>query len=81
MNTFAVSSLFADAIREETRDAIRQLHEAGVEQLVMLTGDNDGTAKAIAKEAGIDEVHAELLPEDKVAAIERLGRRPRTCRQ
>ena len=41
----------ADAIREETRDAIRQLHEAGVEQLVMLTGDNEGTAKAIAKEA------------------------------
>ncbi len=62
----------ADAIREETHDAIRQLHEAGVEQLVMLTGDNEGTAKAIAKEAGIDEVHAELLPEDKVAAVERL---------
>ncbi len=62
----------ADAIREETRDAIRQLHKAGVEQLVMLTGDNEGTAKAIAKEAGIDEVHAELLPEDKVTAVERL---------
>ncbi len=62
----------ADAIREETRDAIHQLHEAGVEQLVMLTGDNEGTAKAIAKEAGIDEVHAELLPEDKVTAVERL---------
>ena len=62
----------ADAIREETRDAIRQLHEAGVEQLVMLTGDNEGTAKAIAKGAGIDEVHAELLPEDKVTAVERL---------
>jgi len=62
----------ADAIRKETRDAIRQLHEAGVEHLVMLTGDNEGTAKAIAKEAGIDEVHAELLPEDKVAAVERL---------
>ncbi len=62
----------ADAIREETRDAVRQLHEAGVEQLVMLTGDNEGTARAIAKEAGIDEVHAELLPEDKVAAVERL---------
>ena len=62
----------ADAIREETCDAIRQLHEAGVEQIVMLTGDNEGTARAIAKEAGIDEVHAELLPEDKVAAVERL---------
>ena len=62
----------ADAIREETRDAIRELHAAGVEKLVMLTGDNEGTAKAIAAEAGIDEVHAELLPEDKVVAVERL---------
>lgn len=64
-----------DAIREETRDAIRQLHEAGVEHLVMLTGDNEGTAKIIATEAGIDEVHAELLPEDKVAAVEKLVKR------
>lgn len=62
----------ADAIRHETRDAIEQLHNAGVKRLVMLTGDNEGTAQAIAKEAGIDEVHAELLPEDKVAAVERL---------
>lgn len=62
----------ADAIREETREAIAQLHEAGIERVVMLTGDNEGTAKAIAREAGIDEVHAELLPEDKVTAIEKL---------
>ncbi len=62
----------ADAIRDETKDAIRELHKAGVEKVVMLTGDNEGTAKAIAAEAGIDEVHAELLPEDKVAAVERL---------
>ena len=62
----------ADGIRAETRDAIERLHQAGVKQIVMLTGDNEGTAKAIAREAGIDEVHAELLPEDKVAAVERL---------
>ena len=62
----------ADAIREETRGVIKQLHQAGVETLVMLTGDNEGTANAIAREAGIDEVHAELLPEDKVTAVERL---------
>jgi len=62
----------ADAIRKETRDALAQLHDAGVEKLVMLTGDNEGTAKAIAKEAGIDEVHAELLPQDKVAVVEEL---------
>ena len=64
----------ADAIRAETRDAIRQLHAAGIEHVVMLTGDNEDTAKAIAKEAGIDEVHAELLPEDKVSAVKRLVR-------
>ena len=62
----------ADAIREETRDAIKMLHEVGIKQIVMLTGDNEGTAKAIGKEAGIDEVHAELLPEDKVTAVEDL---------
>ncbi len=65
----------ADAIREESREAIEQLHAAGIEHLVMLTGDNEGTAKAIAKEAGIDEVNAELLPEDKVAAVETLVRK------
>ena len=59
----------ADAIREETRNAIDELHAAGIEKVVMLTGDNEGTARAIAAEAGIDEVHAELLPEDKVTAV------------
>jgi Zn2+/Cd2+-exporting ATPase len=62
----------ADAIRDEAREAIKRLHEVGVQRIVMLTGDNEGTAKAIAKQAGIDEVHAELLPEDKVAAVEEL---------
>ncbi|QDS97066.1 heavy metal translocating P-type ATPase [Adhaeretor mobilis] len=62
----------ADAIRKETRNAISELHAAGIEKLVMLTGDNEGTAKTIAAEAGIDEVYAELLPEDKVTAIENL---------
>ncbi|HRX83372.1 MAG TPA: heavy metal translocating P-type ATPase, partial [Pirellulaceae bacterium] len=60
----------ADAIRDETRQAVQLLHDAGIEHLVMLTGDNEGTARAIAREAGIDEVQAELLPEDKVKAIE-----------
>jgi Cd2+/Zn2+-exporting ATPase len=62
----------ADAICEESRDAIKQLHDAGVQHVVMLTGDNEGTAKSIANQAGIDEVHAELLPEDKVIAVEKL---------
>jgi Cd2+/Zn2+-exporting ATPase len=62
----------ADSIRPETRATITELHRIGVEKIVMLTGDNSGTARAIGKEAGIDEVKAELLPKDKVAAIEEL---------
>ncbi|EKK02418.1 heavy metal translocating P-type ATPase [Rhodopirellula baltica SH28] len=62
----------ADAIRDETREAIKTLHQVGIKRIVMLTGDNEGTAKAIGKESGIDEVHAELLPEDKVAEVEEL---------
>ncbi len=60
----------SDTIREEARSALTELRDLGIEHLVMLTGDNEGTANTIAEQAGIDEVHAELLPEDKVAAIE-----------
>jgi len=60
----------ADTIRPETRDVVRALHDAGVAHVVMLTGDNRVTAEAIARKVGIDEVHAELLPEDKVARLE-----------
>lgn len=62
----------ADAIKPEARTIIARLHDLGVERIVMLTGDNDATANAVAGELGIDEVRAELLPEDKVAAIEEL---------
>ncbi len=62
----------ADSIRDETQAALAALRETGIEHLVMLTGDNEGTARAIAAQAGIDEVHAELLPEDKIAAVESL---------
>ncbi len=62
----------ADTIRPEARDVVRQLHAAGIAHVVMLTGDNLVTARAIARETGIDEVHAELLPEDKVAKVEEL---------
>jgi Cd2+/Zn2+-exporting ATPase len=62
----------ADTIRPEARDIMRQLHVAGIAHVVMLTGDNRATAEAIAREVGTDEVHAELLPEDKVKKIEEL---------
>ena len=62
----------ADRVRETSAEVIRQLHQAGMEQVVMLTGDNAGTAQAVGDEVGIDAVHSELLPEDKVTVIETL---------
>jgi len=62
----------ADAIRPETLGTIQELRRNGVKHLVMLTGDNEGTARAFAKQAEIDEVQAELLPENKVAVVESL---------
>ncbi|GLI95693.1 heavy metal translocating P-type ATPase [Methylocystis echinoides] len=62
----------ADTIRPEASEIVRQLHAAGVSHIVMLTGDNRVTAEAIAREVGVDEVYAELLPEDKVRKIEEL---------
>ena len=62
----------ADEIRQEARRTVERLHELGVERVVMLTGDNDRTANAIAHAVGVDDYRAELLPEDKVAAVEDL---------
>jgi Cd2+/Zn2+-exporting ATPase len=62
----------ADAIRPEAKRIVSELHAAGIERVVMLTGDNRATAEAISRETGVDEVRAELLPENKVAAIEEL---------
>jgi Cu+-exporting ATPase len=66
----------ADPIKPSTREAIRALRERGL-RLVMLTGDSRSTAKAVAAELGLDEVEAEVLPEDKVAVVERLQREGR----
>jgi Cd2+/Zn2+-exporting ATPase len=65
----------ADELREASRDAVDLLRQQGVSRVALLTGDNTETANAIARETGVDEVRAELLPEDKVAAIEDLRRR------
>ncbi|EMA67764.1 heavy metal translocating P-type ATPase [Halorubrum aidingense JCM 13560] len=62
----------ADEVRPGARRAVERLHDLGVAHVVMLTGDNEGTARAIAEQVGVDEYRAELLPEDKVAAIESL---------
>lgn len=62
----------ADAIRDMAPTMIRRLHEAGVERVVMLTGDDERTAQAIATDAGIDDVRADLLPEEKQDAIQDL---------
>ena len=62
----------ADTIRLEARQMAADLHRLGVKRIVMLTGDQTAVARAIAVEAGVDEVRAELLPEDKVKAIRQL---------
>jgi Cd2+/Zn2+-exporting ATPase len=64
----------ADRLRPQTPHALAALREAGIARLVLLTGDNRATGEAIGKAAGVDEVRAELLPQDKVAAIEELTR-------
>lgn len=62
----------ADTIRPTTRDTLERLREAGVQHLIMLTGDNAPTARVIAEQVGLTEFRAELLPEDKIAAVEAL---------
>ena len=62
----------ADEIRPEAKRTIASLYASGVERIVMLTGDNERTARAIATEVGIDDFRAELLPEEKVEAIREL---------
>lgn len=62
----------ADVIRDGVKDDLRQLKAMGIERLVMLTGDNELTAKAVGSQLSIDEVHANLLPEDKVTFVKQL---------
>lgn len=62
----------ADPLRPEVPRVLDELREAGITKTVMLTGDNTATAEAIGRLAGVDEIRADLLPEDKVAAVEEL---------
>ena len=62
----------ADPLRPGAREALAKLKATGVERIVMLTGDNAATAQAVASALGVDEVRADLMPEDKVTAIAEL---------
>ncbi|HZX23190.1 MAG TPA: copper-translocating P-type ATPase [Woeseiaceae bacterium] len=64
----------SDPIKETTPEALRSLHEAGI-SVVMLTGDSRATAEAVGRELGIDEIHAEVLPEDKNRIVTELQER------
>lgn len=65
----------ADRPRPDIAETIKALKRAGIKRVIMLTGDNRPTGEVIGREAGVDEVRAELLPEDKIAAIEELMER------
>lgn len=70
--TYLGAIVIADTVKPDAARAIADLHAAGVKKTVMLTGDRTPVARAVAAELGIDEVHAELLPQDKVAEVEAL---------
>ena len=61
-----------DAIRADAPNAVKSLYEAGLKKVVMLSGDNQRTANAIAKQAGIEEAYGDLMPEDKISRIKGL---------
>ena len=60
-----------DPLRPEAAEIVRQLNKAGLKKIVMMTGDSERTAKAIAKKVGVDEYYAEVLPEDKANFVEK----------
>ena len=64
--------VIADVVKEDAEEAVRDLHASGVRRCVMLTGDRQDVAQAVASRLGIDEVRAQLLPQDKVDAVEHL---------
>ncbi len=62
----------ADELRQNSKGVIEKLHSLGIQKTIMLTGDNYGTAKAIGKQAGVSDIKAELLPQDKLTFIKEL---------
>ncbi|WP_435877172.1 heavy metal translocating P-type ATPase [Sporosarcina highlanderae] len=70
--TFQALVAVTDPLREESKDVLAQLHDIGIRHTVMLTGDDRHTAEAIASTAGVTDVRANLMPEDKLTAINEL---------
>ncbi len=68
----------ADTLRPTAAQTIQRLKQLGVEQIIMLTGDNNSTAQSVAQQLNVDQVYAELLPEDKVSVIRRLQKQYKT---
>ena len=69
---YAGHIVISDVVKPHAKEAVEALHKAGVEKTVMLTGDAKKVADAVAAELGVDEVHSELLPGDKVDKVESL---------
>ena len=69
---YAGHIVISDRIKADSAEAIKALHDAGVEKTVMLTGDMEEVGKAVAEELGLSEYHAQLLPAEKVAEVEKL---------
>ena len=70
--SYAGHIVIADVVKDDAEQAIADLHAAGVERCVMLTGDREEVARAVASKLGLDEYHAQLLPGDKVEQVERI---------
>ena len=71
-NEYAGHIVISDEIKEDTKEAIRELKASGIKKTVMLTGDAESVAKEVAADIGIDEYHANLLPQDKVSKVEEI---------
>lgn len=69
---YAGHIVIADVIKDDAAQTIQELHKSGVKRCIMLTGDRNDVAQAVGTRLGLDEVHAQLLPEDKVNEVENL---------
>ena len=70
--SYAGHIVIADTVKDDAAQAIADLHAAGVERCIMLTGDREEVARSVASDLGLDEYHAQLLPGDKIEQVERI---------